>query len=583
MDPVETKSPVPLPTEVLSTLVEIVQEINASLDLDEVLARTAALIKRLVDYEIFAVLLLDEHTDELTFRFAIGHRKEVVENWRIPLGKGITGRAAATGKPIRAGDVTREENYLNAVESVRSELAVPLLIKGKCIGVLDIQSSHLDYFTRDQQNILTLLAGRLAIAIENARLFERSREQAETLILLHEVARDAGAILDVEAQLRRAAELAKRVIDYQIFSILLYDERDNTFHHRITVKFGERIQEKFAVPATEGIVGAAALSRQPVLVPDVTKDPRYLPVNPETRSELAIPMLHKGRVIGVLDLESPQLNYFTEDHVQTLSILAAHLAVSLENARLYQQVARDEARMERELSAARRIQGGLLRKVPVDDYGLDIAARYDSARELGGDLYDFLRYGPQQLGVALGDVSGKGTAAALYCAVAIGILRSLAQQKFQPAEMLRELNRLICERRIAERFLTMCFATWQKGRRRLRIANAGQSQPLLWKNGHSEKLDLVGFPLGMQDEVSYDEWSTTLDPGDMLVFYSDGVTEAANNRGELYGSQRLMDLLAANASRTAGEFADIVLADVGRFAEGTAAGDDITLVILKVR
>ena len=583
MDPVETPASLTVPTEVLATLAEIVQELSASLDLDEVLVTAADLIRRLIDYEIFAVLLLDEHTQALRFRFAIGHRREVVENWQVKLGQGITGRVAATGKPIRVADVSKEENYLNAVESVRSELAIPLILKGKCTGVLDIQSHELDYFTRDQQNILTLLAGRLAIAIENARLFEHERDQAETLVLLHEVALDAGAILDVEEQLRRAAELAKRVIDYQIFSILLYDERDNTFHHRITVKFGERIQEKFAVPATEGIVGAAALTRKPVLVPDVSKDSRYLPVNAETRSEMAIPMVHKGRVIGVMDLESPQLNYFTDAHVQTLSILAAHLAVSLENARLYQQVARDEARMDRELQAARRIQGALLRKVPTEDYGLDIAARYDSARELGGDLYDFLRYGPQQLGVGLGDVSGKGTAAALYCAVAIGILRSLAQQKLQPAEMLREMNRLICERRIDERFLTMCFATWQKGRNRLRIANAGQSQPLLWKRDHCEKLNLVGYPLGLFDEVSYDEWSTTLDPGDMLVFYSDGVTDAANGHGELYGTQRLMDLLAANASLSAGEFADLAQADVKRFAEGTAAGDDITLVILKVR
>jgi sigma-B regulation protein RsbU (phosphoserine phosphatase) len=583
MDPVETPSSLTVSTEVLATLAEIVQEMSASLDLDEILVTAADLIRRLIDYEIFSVLLLDERTQTLRFRFAIGHRREVVENWQVALGQGITGRAAATGKPIRVSDVSREENYLNAVESVRSELAIPLILKGKCIGVLDIQSRELDYFTRDQQNILTLLAGRLAIAIENARLFEHERDQAESLILLHEVALDAGAILDVEEQLRRAAELAKRVIDYQIFSILLYDERDNTFHHRITVKFGERIQEKFAVPATEGIVGAAALSRKPVLVPDVSKDPRYLPVNAETRSEMAIPMVHKGRVIGVMDLESPQLNYFNEDHVRTLSILAAHLAVSLENARLYQEVARGEARMERELRAARRIQGALLRKVPTEDYGLDIAARYDSARELGGDLYDFLRYGPQQLGVGLGDVSGKGTAAALYCAVAIGILRSLAQQKLQPAEMLREMNRLICERRIEERFLTMCFATWQKGRNRLRIANAGQSQPLLWKRGRCEKLNLVGLPLGMFDEVSYEEWSTTLDPGDMLVFYSDGVTDAANGHGELYGTQRLADLLAANASLSAGEFADLALADVERFAEGTPAGDDITLVILKVR
>ncbi|MBI1750587.1 MAG: SpoIIE family protein phosphatase [Acidobacteria bacterium] len=583
MDPVETQAPVTVPTEVLATLVEIVQEINASLELGDVLARTAALIKRLVDYEIFAVLLLDAHSEHLTFRLAIGHRQEVVEGWRVALGQGITGRAAASGRAIRVGDVSREQNYINAVESVRSELAVPLMIKGKCIGVLDIQSRELDYFTRDQQNILTLLAGRLAIAIENARLFEHARDQAETLILLHEVARDAGSILEVEALLRRAAELAKRVIDYQIFSILLYDERDHTFRHRITVKFGERVQEKFAVPASEGIVGAAALSRQPVLVPDVSADPRYLALNAETRSELAIPMVFKGRVIGVMDLESPQLNYFTEDHVQTLSILAAHLAVSLENARLYEQVTRDEARMERELQAARRIQGGLLRKVPAEDYGLDIAARYDSAREVGGDLYDFIRYGPQQLGVALGDVSGKGTAAALYCAVGIGILRSLAQQKLQPAAMLCEMNRLLGERRIEDRFMTLCFATWQRGRQRLRIANAGQSQPLLWKSGRCEKLNLVGFPLGMMDEVSYDEWSTTLDPGDMLVFYSDGITEASSRRGEFYGTHRLLDLIAANAALAAAEFADLVLADVERFADGAPAGDDRTLVILKVK
>jgi len=109
----------------------------------------------------------------------------------------------------------------------------------------------------------------------------------------------------------------------------------------------------------------------------------------------------------VLDLESPQLNYFTADHVQTLSILAANLAVSLENARLYEQVARDEARLERDLQAAKRIQGALLRPVPTEDFGLDMAARYLSAREVCGDLYEFLRYGPQQLGIALGDVSGR--------------------------------------------------------------------------------------------------------------------------------------------------------------------------------
>jgi len=244
-------------------------------------------------------------------------------------------------------------------------------------------------------------------------LFQRVRAQAETLLVLNEVSREISSILDVEELLRRAAELVKRVIDYQIVSIMLYDEEQKVFRHRLDVKHGQRVQGKLRVAATEGIVGAAATLREPVLVPDVTTDPRYLMGNPETRSELAIPMIFKGKVIGVLDLESPQLHYFTEEHVQTLTILAANLAVSLENARLYEQVARDEARMERGPSGRQAYSRRTPSPRPADDYGLDVAARYLSAREVCGDLYDFLRYGPQQLGIALGDVSGKGTAAAL--------------------------------------------------------------------------------------------------------------------------------------------------------------------------
>ncbi len=433
---------------------------------------------------------------------------------------------------------------------------MPLLFKNQVIGVLDIQSPQVDYFTHEQQEILVLLASRLATAIENARLFERARSQAETLLLLNEVGREASSILDVEALLRRAAELVKRVIDYQIMSIMLYDAATEALSAASGGEVRPERAGQAARRATEGIIGAAASSALPVRVPDVAQDPRYVMVNPETRSELAIPMIHKGRVIGVLDLESPQLNYFTEDHVQALSILAAQLAVSLENARLYEQVARDEARMERELQAAQRMQGALLRPVPADDYGVDIAARILSAREVCGDLYDFLRYGPTRLGFGLGDVSGKGSAAALYGAVAIGILRSLAPQKLLPAELLRQLNQLICERRIEGRFMTFCFATWRKPTRKLRIANAGQTQPLLLKGGRCEQLKLVGFPFGLYDDVTYEEWTLNLDPGDILVFHSDGLSEATDPEGNFFGIPRLASLDRAEASLSAGEIAD---------------------------
>src|SRR5260221_694635 len=220
-----TLAPAPAPeisAEVLATLAEIGEEVNSSLDLDEVLARTAALIKRHIDYEFLGVLLPEG--DYLKHRFAIGYPRDLAENLRVPIGQGITGTAAATGHSVRVADTSKDPRYIMAIEIVRSELAVPLMLQGKCIGVLDIQSRHVDYFTRDQQNILTLLASRLAIAIENAQLFQRARRQAETLLVLNEIARETSSILDLEKLLIRAAELIKRAIDYLILSMLLYYE-----------------------------------------------------------------------------------------------------------------------------------------------------------------------------------------------------------------------------------------------------------------------------------------------------------------------------------------------------------------------
>jgi len=250
---------------------------------------------------------------------------------------------------------------------------------------------------------------------------------------------------------------------------------------------------------------------------------------------------------------------------------------------LYEQVARDEARLERDLQAAKRIQGALLRSLPADDFGVDLAARYVSAREVGGDLYEFLRYGPQQLGIALGDVSGKGTAAALYGAVAIGIMRSLAPQKLQPAEMLRQMNQVVGERRIEGRFMTACFATWQKGRQRLRVANAGQSQPLLYKDRRCSKIELTGFPLGIFEEASYDEWGVTLESGNILVFHSDGIAEAVNIEGQFFGTERIRQQVELHHEAGAGELADLILRQVDLFTQSAPLTDDRTLVILKVR
>ena len=189
---------------------------------------------------------------------------------------------------------------------------------------------------------------------------------------------------------------------------------------------------------------------------------------------------------------------------------------------------------------------------------------------------------PTRLGFALGDVSGKGSAAALYGAVAIGILRSMAPLKLFPAELLRQLNQMICERRIEGRFMTMCFATWGKTTRKLRVANAGQSQPLLLRGGRCEQLNLVGFPLGIFDDVTYEEWSVNLDPGDVLVFHSDGLAEAPDAEGRQFGVPRLASLIETHGALGSGELADRLMSEVYQFTEGAPLQDDRTLVVMKV-
>jgi len=569
--------------EVLATLVEISEEVNSSLDLEQVLEKAAALVRRQVAYEIFAVLLLDEPAQELYFRFAIGYSRDVVDTWRIPVGRGITGTAALTRQSVLVGDVRKDPRYLPAVESARSELAVPLVVKGRAIGVLDIQSRELDAFTREQQQLLALVAGRLAGAIENAQLYESARHRAETLRVLNEVGREASSILNVEELLRSAADLMKRVIDYQMASIMVYDAKENRFTHAVDVRYGRSEQSKMSLGPADGIVGAVVSLGRPVRVADVSTDPRYILCNPEARSELAVPMIYKGRVVGVIDLESPVKNYFTEEHEQTVSILAGSLAVAIENARLYQQVSRDEARKDDELQAARSMQGALLPRVPAEDYGLEIAARYVPALEMGGDMYDFLRYGPQQLAISIGDVSGKGSAAAFFGATTVGMLRSLAPQKLAPAEMLRQLNQFIVDLRVEARFTTLCYMTWQKGRQKLRIANAGHWQPLLWKDGRCEKIPVEGLPLGIEANATYDERGYHLGPGDLLICYSDGITERTNPAGDFYGADRLAKLVAENHTMSASELATRIFDDAEGFAQGVPPADDGTLVVLRVK
>ena len=270
---------------------------------------------------------------------------------------------------------------------------MPLIIKNRVVGVIDIQSEFPAYFTEEHQRLLELTASRMAVAVENARLYTRVSRQAQTLTVLNEISREITSILDLDDLLERIGQLLKRVIDFQMFTILLWNDRREQFEHRFSSRFGERIIREHNVKLGEGIIGHAAQMRTPLLVPDVRKDPRYIIANPEVRSELAVPLIYKGKVIGVIDLEHTRVNYYNEDHQTTLSTLAAQVAISIANARLYQRIHEEEQRLERDLAMAREVQLRLLPSSPPQPRHAEIAAAFLPARSIGGDMYDFIDYG----------------------------------------------------------------------------------------------------------------------------------------------------------------------------------------------
>jgi len=576
-------SPAQIQVEPLSSefLMRLADALNTTLDLQTLLKRTADLVRAVIDYRIFAILLVNDRTRDLRMRFQIGHTPEA-ERMRIKMGHGIVGQVAQNRQAMLVNDVREVENYISANPAVRSELAVPLIVKNRVIGVIDIQSEQVGYFSPEHMRLLTLTASRIGQAIENARLYTRVSRQAQTLEVLNEISRELTSILDVDALLERVGQLLRRIIDFQMFSVWLLNENDQVLENRYAVRFGQRFDPNEKIPLHRGIVGLAIDERRLVHVPDVRKDQRYHMFNPEARSEMAVPLIYKGKVIGVLDIEHTRTNYFNEDHERAMTTLSAQIAISIENARLYQRVAQQEQRLEKDLAMAREVQLRLLPPGKPKHKNAEFATRFIPARSIGGDLYDFIPYDVTRSAVVLGDVSGKATAAALYAALVSGIMRSEASQDPSPSAMLELLNDSLQERKLDAQYVVMLYSLWNDENRTVQIANAGASQPLICRNGDVDFVHAEGFPLGMFPNVKYEEFTISTQPGDSLIFFSDGITDALNMEEEMFGDDRLKAVVKKTFHKPAAKIADAILAEVGKFQGEREHFDDETVVVLKV-
>ena len=572
--------------ELLTTLFDLGRQVSGVLELDELLHQIPRLIRRLIPFDALAVYLLDEKRGELRIAYSVGY-PDRGQAKTLRQGQGLVGAAVEKEQALLVNDLQADARYIEVVPGMHSEIVVPLVHKSRPIGALNLLSPNPNQFTHRDVSILSQFGVQVASALVNARLYERSRLDAEAFETLAEIGREVASVLDLEELFTRIAQLTRRLIDYRTFGIFLLNDLGE-LEIKVAIKFGEKVDVP-RIRLGEGLVGYAALHREPVLVSDVSQDPRYIKLVPDVRSELAIPLLLKDRCIGVIDLESPELDAFSKRDVEILTLLAGQAAVAIENASLYEEVRSTQERLEKEVRFAKRVQAALLPAGPPKRLkGVELAAAFASAHELGGDFHDFLSPESHTLVVALGDVSGKGVPAALYSAFVAELVRGRTYRRrylpdrSSPSAVLSSVNTILHQRQLEEYYCTLCYSVFDLKRRLLTMSNSGLPYPVRCSAEGCAQIELPGVPLGSFPGTIYDELTLALHPRDVFVFCSDGVFEAMNGAWQEFTAERLIAVVERTREMPAQKIVDAIFEAVREWRGGAPPNDDMTAVVVKI-
>src|SRR5205809_7163057 len=412
---------------------------------------------------------------------------------------------------------------------------------------------------------------KLRMLLDITKKISRSLDLQEVLNLVMDtldslIPYDAAGIFLVKCSDKSAVAEGEEPCVFQAESVRGYDIDELTNLH---LKLGE------------GLIGQVALTSEPVTSPDVRKNPNYINARRETRSEMVAPIISNTEVIGVFDLESDELNAYSEDDLEVLMLLASQVAIIIEKVMLHEQLI-EKKRLEGQLEVARQVQLELLPASDPQMFGFDISAYNFPTEEVSGDYYDWVRIHDDEIGIVVADVSGKGVPAALLMAFLRASLRAATHIGYSPQISMAKVNYLLWESIERNQFVTAFYGIFDGTNRTLAYSNAGHNPPLLLDvNGNAHFEERGGVPLGMFRDSRYYEYYATIEPGQMLVLYTDGVTEAMNPSGEEYGGQRLVAAALRGRHLSARELIDFIHRDVIGWTDGRGAHDDVTFFIIK--
>ncbi|MFC1500173.1 PP2C family protein-serine/threonine phosphatase [Candidatus Zixiibacteriota bacterium] len=433
----------------------------------------------------------------------------------------------------------------------------------------------------DISNTVLLVVSVIAIAAA-IWFFLLARRGTRERDLLLEVGTRISSSLDRDEVLGLILDGLAEVVGYDAAGIFLVDiETDEIIHHMLR-GYDEGVLAQVKLKIGDGLVGSSAEMEEPIVVADVRKDPDYLSVRRKTRSEIVIPLMVSGVVVAVLNLESDRVRAYRSRHLKQLQTFGAQAAVAIDNASCYTE-AQQKRVIEQELEIAGKIQQALLPNSTPDIPGLDVAAYMKPIASLGGDLYDLVHVDGKTLGIAIGDISGHGTPAAILMASLYASYRSLTRRGFSIPEIMNQLNNLIQENFGISRYATFFYGVVVPEEKRLTYSNAGHFPPLLIRPGEEARfLGAGGIVLGFMNDATYEEERVALESGDVIVLYTDGIIEATSPDEEMFGEERLAEICATMIRRSAREVLDGILKAVMSHCSGSEQQDDISLLIVRI-
>ena len=586
----------------LTTLVQITEILNQSVDVKAMLTSALAKLLELMGLETGWIFMIDPYAqgpqDGSGFVLAAHHNLPLALD---PAGYAAWGSRCECQRQSESGLLSDAYNEVHcsrlaAAQGDRRGLAVhasaPLRSGDRTLGILNVAGPDWASFTPRALALLSSVAGQTGIALERARLYDllherRINEQAALLDLSNQLL----SRLDLDEVIDCLVREAPRLLQADAAALLLPDHEPGMLAFHATNGWrSDPAAAGLRVSADERSgPGLAMRTLGPVVARDIEQDGAAMEcvtwLHAEGfRGHAVVPLIAEGQPIGALMINSRQPRLLDEGEVRLLRLLANQAAIAIVKARLHQEEVK-QRQAEKELAVARQIQLSLLpRSSPVVP-GWEFAEFYQPAQSVGGDFYDFFELPgePGRLGLVIADVAGKGVPAALFMALSRTMIRTAGLGGRAPAATLLRANQLILNDSQAEMFLTAFYAELDTRSGHLAYARAGHNRPLWWQaaTGGLDELAADGIVLGAMESIRLEECEIDIAPGDLILLYTDGVTDAMDGAGRQFGVERLRAAVAADPTADARQVLSGVVRAVGEFTGDTSQFDDLTLVVVK--